>query len=171
MFIGHIPASYLLTRRLLRSTGPALQRRLLWLGLAAGIAPDLDLLWFFLVDQRRHVHHSYLTHIPGAWILALLTAAAVLSIRHASRSAWLALCVIGANGLLHLVLDSVAGGIRWLWPWTGREFALAHVAGNRTPWFMNFVLHWTFGIELVLVAAALLVWLRSRTPAEDLVRG
>ena len=119
MFIGHIPASYLLTRRLLRNTAPAFQRRLLWLGLAVGIAPDLDLLWFFLVDQRRHVHHSYLTHIPGAWILALLTAAAVLSIRHASRSAWLALCVIGANGLLHLVLDSVAGGIRWLWPWTG----------------------------------------------------
>ena len=58
MLIGHIPAGYLATSAVLRrrQLGRDVRRRLMLLGLAASVAPDVDLLWFFLVDHRRHDH-------------------------------------------------------------------------------------------------------------------
>ena len=68
MIIGHWPAGYL----------AALGARRFWpaQGLFAGILigavlPDIDMLWFFLVDDKAHHHHSYLTHRPALWALLL----------------------------------------------------------------------------------------------------
>jgi inner membrane protein len=130
------------------------------LGLAACVLPDLDLFYFYFVDERRHVHHSYLPHLPLACVAALGVAAIVLAVLRARRAAWLVLAALGINVLLHLVLDTVAGGIRWLWPFSDVELALATVRPRYHPWVLNFVLHWTFALELALMAAAL--W-RSRS--------
>jgi inner membrane protein len=142
---------------------------LLWLGLAASVLPDLDLLWFYLVDARRHVHHSYVPHLPGFWLVILAAAAAVLALRRAGRAAWLALAVFGSNVLGHLLLDTVAGGIRWLWPATDTEFVLVAVEPRYQPWYLNFLLHWTFALELALVGAAAWVWWHRHTRARRLV--
>ena len=32
-----------------------------------GVAPDVDMLRFYLIDNREHRHHSYLTHRPIIW--------------------------------------------------------------------------------------------------------
>jgi hypothetical protein len=125
VFIAHLPAGYLATTALLhgRQLAPAARRRLLRLGLAASVLPDLDLLYFYLVDGRRHVHHAYLPHLPLAWVAALGATAAVLWRRRATSAARAALVVLGANVLLHLVLDTVAAagvasigtvGVPWL---------------------------------------------------------
>jgi membrane-bound metal-dependent hydrolase YbcI (DUF457 family) len=155
VFIAHLPAGWLATSALLRGRAPAppARRRLLALGLLASVLPDFDLVWFFLVDERRHVHHAYLTHKPGAWLLALAAAALVMRMMRASRTAWLALAVFGANVMLHLVLDTTAGGIRWLWPATEAEFALSHPSARYSPWYLNFVLHWTFALEVAITLA------------------
>lgn len=155
MFIGHLPAGYLATMPLLGRSAGRERRGLLLLGLAASVLPDLDLFYFYFVDERRHVHHSYLPHLPLAWAAALGAAALVLGLLRTRRTAWLAMAVIGVNVLLHLVLDSVAGGIRWFWPFSDVELALATVRPRYDPWVLNFVLHWTFALELALVAAAL----------------
>ncbi|HST61714.1 MAG TPA: metal-dependent hydrolase [Longimicrobium sp.] len=142
---------------------PESRRRLMALGLLASVLPDFDLAWFFLVDDQRHVHHAYLTHKPGAWLIALGIAALVLRMRRAGRTAWLALAVFGTNVMLHLVLDSTAGGIRWLWPASEAEFALSHPPARHQPWYLNFVLHWTFALEVLITAAALVsLWMRRR---------
>lgn len=168
MFIAHLPAGWLATSALLRGRTlvPGVRRRLMALGLAASVLPDLDLLWFFLVDGRRTVHHAYLPHKPFAWLAALAAAALVMRTMRASRTAWLGLAVFGVNVMLHLVLDTTAGGIRWLWPATEREFALAHVAARHEPWWMNFVLHWTFALELGITLVAVAFLLR-RAPRVD----
>jgi hypothetical protein len=170
VFIAHLPASYLVSAplldRLRLSAGQ--RRRLLRLGLMAGLLPDLDLLWFYLVDHRRHVHHTYLPHLPAAWAVALLAAALVLGWLRAARAAWAALLMISLNVFLHLALDTAAGGIRWLWPLSDRELVMSTVRPRFHPWYMNFVLHWTFALELALSVAALVLWLRRR--AESLVR-
>jgi inner membrane protein len=114
LFIGHLPAGYLATMPVLGRAAPGERRRLLLLGLAASVVPDLDLFYFYFVDERRHVHHSYLPHLPLAWVAALAVAAVVLGPLRARRTAWLALAILGVNVLLHLVLDTVVGGIRWL---------------------------------------------------------
>lgn len=140
-----------------------MRRRLLALGMAASVLPDLDLLWFYLVSDRSEVHHAYPPHLPLFWVAVLAAAALVLRLRGAGRTAWLALIVFGANVLLHQVLDTTAGGIRWLWPFSGAELVLTHVTARHHPWYLNFVLHWTFALELAIVAAALVVAWRRRT--------
>jgi len=164
VFIAHLPAGWLATTALLRRrAGESLPRRpLLALGLAASVLPDLDLFWFHFVDGRRQVHHAYVTHKPFAWLAVFAAAALVMRMARAGRTAWLALGVFAANVMLHLVLDTTAGGIRWLWPATEAEFALSHPPALHDPWYLNFVLHWTFALELAIALAALVLFAAGR---------
>jgi inner membrane protein len=168
VFIGHVPAGYLATSALLDragATGPT-YRQLLAVGLAASVLPDADLLYFYLIDQRRQAHHAYLPHLPLVWVATLGAVASILWLRRSSRTTRLFLGVVGANVLLHLVLDSVAGGVRWLWPWSDTEFRVVDVPARHRPWYLNFVLHWTFWLEIALTLAAAWVFQRRRSSGE-----
>jgi len=162
VFIGHLPAGYLATSALLDRSGVVREtrRRLLALGLVASVAPDFDLIYFYLVGHQQRVHHAYFPHLPFFWLVAVGVASLGLRLAGAERSSWLALWVIALNVTLHLVLDSIVGGIRWLWPFSDREFRLVSVPARYHLWYWNFVLHWTFGLEVALVVAALWVFLR-----------
>lgn len=164
MFIAHLPVGYVATSALLDrvEVGAAVRRRLLALGLVASVLPDLDLLYFYLVDQRRQGHHAYFPHLPVFWIGALTLGVAAFWIMGRSRTAWVALAVLGLNALLHLVLDTVAGGIRWLWPWSAIEIRFVDVPARYHPWYLNFVLHWSFALEIALALAAAWVYARRR---------
>lgn len=167
MFIAHLPAGYLATESLLRGrrvSGRARQR-LLALGLLASILPDFDLLYFYLLSDRQRVHHAFPPHLPLAWVPVFALAALVLALFHAERATWLALAVAGANVVGHLLLDTAVGGIQWLWPFSTREFALSHVTARHQPWVLNFVLHWTFALEMLIVAAGVWRFARRRKVA------
>ncbi|HEX8394546.1 MAG TPA: metal-dependent hydrolase [Longimicrobium sp.] len=172
MFIAHIPAGYLATRALLRrlSVPAHARRRLMMVGVAASVLPDADLLWWHFVDHRRQVHHAYLTHIPLACLVAFAIAALVLRLARARRQAWIAGAIVAVNVMLHLLLDTVAGGIRWAWPMSGHEFALSAPTARYGFWIGNFVMHWTFALEVLITAAALWVWWRARREASPRAR-
>src|SRR4051812_28015721 len=115
MIVGHLPAGYLLTRTIQRHfpTSPAL-----WIGLTGSIFPDADLLWFYGMDHRQQHHHSYFTHLPIFWLLMM---AVLLPLARACRPALSpAVALFLCNGLLHVVLDTWVGDIRWLYPWSDR---------------------------------------------------
>jgi inner membrane protein len=150
MLIGHLPASYLWTRALQRWRN---EPRWLWLGLLAGMLPDLDLLYFFLVDERQHLHHTYWTHLPFAWLVAGGMLAALLSALP-SRGLRSAASIFFSNILLHLLLDSLSGGIAWLYPASDNLWRLVEVPARPGFWVWSFVLHWTFLPELLLLALA-----------------
>jgi membrane-bound metal-dependent hydrolase YbcI (DUF457 family) len=153
MFIAHLPAGYLLTRALisLRFGLPAMPSYIMAAGLLGSIAPDFDLLWFYLVDNREYPHHSYWTHFPSAW--ALLIALSLLWVRvERQRHAAKALLAFACCGLLHMVLDSVAGGIRWLAPFSSESWSLSEVKRFVEPWWLNFFLHWSMLIEALIVS-------------------
>ena len=159
MFLAHLPAGYLLTRGVERrgATAPGLMA----VGLVASVLPDLDLLYFYLIDGRQTAHHAYVTHFPAFWLLlAGVGAAALLALgrRDGLVYVWVAL----ANVLLHLVLDSVAAEIYWLWPLSTAQVNLVHVPDLHDPWFMNVLWHWTSLVELAIVAMACLVFWRDR---------
>jgi len=155
MLIAHLPAGYLLARRLAPrlAAGPADVRRLMAVGLVASVFPDIDLVYFYLIDGRQTLHHDYWTHIPAFWPAATLAAAALLWLARMGIP-WREFLVFLAGILLHLVLDTPAGGILWGWPVSLHRFMLVEVPARFDWWVWSFVLHWTFLAELGIVAWA-----------------
>lgn len=165
MFIAHLPAGYILTHCIARKN-ETIRSRALAVGLIFSVLPDLDLLYFYLVDGRRTPHHDYWTHLPIFWLgVAALTAAALILAgkRHFMFLVWVAL----ANVMMHLLLDSIAADIRWLHPLSGTRFNLVEVPARFEPWYLNFILHWTFAAEIAICAAALWVWRTQRRRNRD----
>lgn len=158
MIVAHLPTGYLIGALLERHLRPAACSSRLWLAVAllGAFAPDLDMLYFHLVDGRQHHHHSYWSHWPVVWFGALALA---LAWRQLARRALapVLLVLFTLNGCVHLMLDSVVGDIWWLAPWVDQPFALASVTPRYQPWWLNFILHWSFLLELALLGAAL--WL------------
>lgn len=166
VFIAHLPAGYLVTRvlwprlrfeRSLVATlgrSPAREWRLaLTVGLTASLAPDLDLLWFYGVDGGQTHHHHFFPHLPFVWIVGGVVAlgiCAVLRKRRAAQLVILATCC----GLMHLLLDTVVGHIKWGWPLSPHMFAAFDVPVRGGHWVLNFVLHWSFALEVLIVAVA-----------------
>ncbi len=153
MLTAHLPSGYVLAKSLPR-TIPAL----LPVALVGAVFPDLDMIWFHLVDNRAFHHHHYWVHIPAFWAAA---AAVVLPL-----AAWAGRLVTAAVFftaiLIHLLLDSIGGGILWAAPFSDQLFSLVEVPATRSHWVWSFIFHWTFAAELVIWAAAIWLWLRER---------
>lgn len=164
MFIGHIPAGYLLSIGL----RPRLSRpgrsatRFVAIGIFGAVSPDLDLFYFYLVDHARHHHHTYFTHLPLFWLGLLAIFAAARKWRPAA-AAWPGLGLIFAlNGFGHVVLDSIVGDVWWLAPWVDRPYSLFSVHRRLEPYWLNFILHGSFALELALLISAIVVFRRRR---------
>ncbi len=157
MFIAHLLAAYLLSRYLIDKTYPqsAAPAGLLLAGLIASVLPDLDLFYFYLIDQRQHPHHSYWSHIPIYWAgLFLLCMAVALLAR--SRFGLHLTMLIFVNLLLHLLLDSWVGAIHWFYPVAADARGLIRVPARYDWWVLSFMLHWSFGAELLICLLALI---------------
>jgi inner membrane protein len=158
MFIAHLPAGYLWTRRLLRrrtfmDTRSSSYRWLMALGLTGSLLPDLDMVYFHLIDNRQHLHHGYWTHIPLYW-LALFGVSLLAGRMFNKPLLRPAATVFFSNVFIHLGLDTIVGKIRWFAPFSDRDFVMFEVPARHGWWVWNFVFHWTFLIELSLVSAA-----------------
>ncbi len=166
MFLGHVPAGYLCTKflfslvpsRLVAGIG---EKRLLLVGIVGSELPDLDLFYFYLLDGRQHVHHSYWTHIPLFWVcIFLLGAALSLSLRSVRMTVYSA--VVAVNVFVHLLLDTIVGKICWFYPFSTRAVALFDVPFVYHWWVWNFIFHWTFLFEIALIIAAVYWMTNSR---------
>lgn len=155
MFIAHLPAGYLLARRIAPrlAAAPTDARRLMAVGLVASVFPDIDLVYFYLIDGRQTLHHDYWTHIPAFWPAAILAAAALFRLARIDIP-WRGGLAFLAGIFLHLILDTPTGGIAWGWPVTPHAFRLTEVPARFDWWVWSFVLHWTFLTELAIVTWA-----------------
>lgn len=152
MLTAHLPSGYVLWRSLPRVKWgmPA--------ALAGAVFPDLDMLWFHFVDDRAFHHHYYWVHVPLFW---LAVAAVVLPL--VWRTVWRgAALVFLAAVFLHLLLDTIAGGILWGAPVSDHLFALVEVPPTQGTWVWSFVLHWTFLLEVAVWIASMALILRRR---------
>lgn len=159
MIIAHLPAGFICARLLAgRWQIPVHQHRsFLFASLAGAIAPDLDMFYFHLVDHRRHHHHTYFTHFPVVW-LSLLIISLIWWRLDRQRSHAMLATVFSLNGMIHMLLDTMAGDIWWFAPWLDQPFALTKVLPVYQPWWLNFLLHWSFAIELLLVSWSIYLW-------------
>lgn len=167
MIIGHLPAGYLLGRLLATRIGASQPSAdsIIRASLAGSLAPDLDMIYFHLIDHRQHHHHAYPSHFPIVW-LAMLALSLVWMYRARQKNTPVLVVVFALNGFIHLILDSIVGDIWWLAPFVDRPFSVFQVPAIRQPWWLNFVGHWTFGIEVALTLAALYLWRRPFSTAD-----
>ncbi len=162
MIVGHLPAGYLVSRFVyyrLGSDNIALKWFLL-VGLFGSIVPDLDLLYaYFFARAYRH-HHTYLTHLPIVWVSFLLVSVGLRSFGLWARfSAFL--LVFSLNGLVHMMLDTIAGEIWWFAPFVDESFTLYTSDMGYERWWMNILFNWAFAVEMGIVASALYLGYRD----------
>ena len=152
MFIAHIPTGLALAR--------LLSKRRLTLPLIAvaafgAIFADLDLIRFYLFDNHQRHHHDYWTHIPAIW--ALITLGWFVISKLLRRPFGILPLVFVAGVFSHLILDTMAGEIEWLWPFSNRGFHLLTVPATQAKWYLSFLTHWTFGLEIFISICSLCV--------------
>ena len=157
MIIGHLPGAYLVYKL---GAPRGLSTAVFLAGMAGALFPDIDLLWFYFVDNRGHHHHEYLTHRPAIW-LGLLIVFFVFTRLPGKRWGLLGLSFC-AGAIVHVVLDSITGRIFWLWPLSDATVTLVTVLPTHSHFMLSFLAHWTFKVELVVTAIAGAVFLRSR---------
>ncbi|MBF0186364.1 MAG: metal-dependent hydrolase [Magnetococcales bacterium] len=150
MIIGHLPISYLAAVAMHSRT----QGRFpVWVGCVAGVVPDVDMIWFYLVDSSTH-HHQLVTHWPVSWV-----GVAMLLMILFQRYTFVVVAALGFV-FLHLLLDTIAGAIPWLAPFDMTPSTWVVVPARYSWWVANFIFHWTFLLELVLTISAVTIWIR-----------
>ncbi len=150
MFIAHLPAGYLLTRWLQKKLKT---QKFLWVGLLASVFPDLDMLYFYLINDRQTLHHHYWTHLPLLWIALWIVMIIVAKILK-NRTLYVLTMIVLTNLALHFALDSIVGGISWLYPFIDYDLSLFTVPATHDFWVWSFVFHWTFLLEIAVIVAA-----------------
>jgi len=150
MFIAHLPFGYMLSRTW--QAGSKVYRPHLAWGLLGSVFPDVDLLWRWFVNSHTH-HHRYWTHLPIFWVVVLAVGLGLCKLTRQPKIAVLGLFVCNVFG--HLMLDTNVGDIWWLYPFIDQPFHLFLVPRHYPQWWLNFILHWTFAVELVIVASCL----------------
>lgn len=160
MFIAHLPLGYITAQFAISryQVQPNLQKKLLFVTLLASVLPDFDLFYFYLVDSSKH-HHLYFPHIPIFWLVLFAIVGLWLYIRKSVSMIFFALFAINIS--LHIMLDSLVGDIWWLYPWVDQPYALFTVPAVYQTWWLNFVVHWTFAVELLILAIAIIVWRKN----------
>lgn len=128
-------------------------------GIVGGLALDFDMLYFYLMDNRQTHHHKYISHWPLLWLGLLAVSALWLRLNRRSKSAFLGVVFCLAS-VLHIILDSFFGDVWWFAPFIDKPYALFTVPALFKPWWLNFILHWSFAIELAILAWAFLVYRR-----------
>ena len=129
---GHLAGGYLATKAILSLSHVAfssVQMRVLYaIGIAAGEAPDIDLVWFFFEHRsskqnKKEHHRSYPTHAPVLWLAASLVIMVVGYFLGSVFTEYIGAVILGGS-FSHFLLDSIEHGVMWLWPLSNRFFCL-----------------------------------------------
>lgn len=160
MFFAHLPAGYLVSRWLKPANQKIHFKWTLAAGMIGGVFPDIDLLYLYFFDATPQHHHTYWPHLPIVWLA--VGAFMWMAARHRPRAFRQALMAFLLGWLSHLLLDSFTGDIWWLYPFIDKPYSLAQVDSLYQPWWMNFLLHWSLTLELVIIVFA--IWLEQKSP-------
>lgn len=153
MITAHLPAGYVVGRIL-----APLPQYGMGAALLGSILPDLDLLFFYFVDNRAIHHHRYWVHIPAFWCaVACLVVPVAIWMRRLQLAA-----IFFAAIAIHLLLDTINGGILWAAPVHDHLFFLINVPASQPHWILSYLLHWSIVFELIVWGTAVWLWRKGR---------
>lgn len=161
MFIAHLPSGYIAAYCLEDHFQPRDRRSRFWGLLIGSILPDVDMLYFYLIDREATHHHLYWTHLPVFWLSVCLAGIAIGAVL-GNRSLTVFVTALFAGTLLHLFLDTPLGGVAWLYPFSAQLYHWVTIPATWNWWVWNFVFHWTFLFEVAICAWAALLFVRRR---------
>ncbi|WP_321341120.1 metal-dependent hydrolase [Breoghania sp.] len=163
MLTAHLPAGYCLSR--LAGKPHLASPGLLATVLICSVLPDFDLIWFQFVDNGSLHHHRYWVHVPFFWgVVGMLVIPLVWRTRFRS------VAILGLAAIfLHLVLDTIAGGIMWLAPLDTTLYRLVEIPPTYSHAMISFLLHWTFLLEIAVWFCAIALFVTARQRQDEVV--
>lgn len=176
---GHIAAGYLVAKAVMTIAQPDLThdqiKILLLAGGFFGFAPDLDMFYVFWKERGLKQtgagvsHRAFFSHTPIVWLVVALL---VALLGHTLFWYFTAL-LIWLGSWSHFMLDSTVMGIRWLYPFSKKFYALKNPGLEKQNLAVGFFRHWgnllvmyykdvpvTVCAEIALVLIALVMWTR-----------
>ncbi|MFA6315079.1 MAG: metal-dependent hydrolase [Candidatus Paceibacterota bacterium] len=177
---GHIAGGYLITKALFSIAPPSLSPEeisiLLFLGTISGEIPDIDLIFslstkYFKSKFLKFDHREHITHAPIFWFTLCLFMLFVGYVSDSTFVVWASVAIF-LGTMSHFLLDSIEYGIRWLWPFTKRRYALiANPNANRPRepvtvfYYLNYIkteyiVRFSFYAEIAITIIAIIVFLR-----------
>ncbi len=162
MIIGHLPLGYISTKIITAKwpNNSVKRRAFIIAGLLGSIIPDFDMIYFYLFDNCQHHHHTYWIHIPFYWCIIL--GLSILVLWFTKKEYLPFLSIFGINIFIHLFVDTIVGDIWWLYPLLNKPYSLFSVPALYNTWWVNFILHWSFIIEIIIMFVALYICLSLR---------
>ncbi len=158
MFFAHLPAGYIISQVTEKKFGATVSsRKIMAMSLVGSIAPDLDLIYFYLISARTMTHHAYLPHIPLFWIIVFLLLLMTNLITYSKERILLSTLFI-INVFVHLILDTVVGGVIWLYPFKTEYVSFFVINARYDWWVLNYLLNWTFVFEIGIIAMAGIIY-------------
>ncbi len=141
----------------------------------------------FTIQEGRVSHRKFFTHAPLIWaavgigliFLAFIAQSPSLNYSFANNFSAEQLPFIKYIGLIiwlgswsHFALDSIEHGVPWLWPLVSRLFALKDAGQTESiseprfwafwwKFFRFYTTHISFYLEIVVIAAGLIIFLTS----------
>lgn len=163
MFIAHLPSGYILAKFLdkkLKQT--KISKKAFFIIIMIGaIFPDIDLFYFYLLDNRSVHHHKYFLHWFSFWIPIFVIAYFYLKFYKRNSKLAFVICLFSSATLLHIVLDTFVGDV-WLFaPFIDKPYVFFEVTSRYKSWWLNFIFHWSFCVEVFICISALNIYLKT----------
>ena len=156
MLIAHMPAGYIVAKAAKQEKKSVVLSSLIF-----SIWPDLGLIYFYFFDNTSTFHRHHFPHLPIVMAIAFI-ATLPLYFWKPFKKFQIYYLLFFINWLIHLVLDTFTERIFWLYPFSNEGFRLIEIPAVFHHWIISFVLHWTFAVELAIVAIALILFVRTR---------
>jgi len=156
MLIAHAPMGYIIAKK-----QKVEKKSLAAASILFSVLPDFDLLYYYIFDDGKRSHHLYFPHLPIVMFGSFLILLPFMQFRPMKKfRPYISLFYI--NWLVHLLLDTVTGGIAWLYPLKNTLIKLIQIPAHMSHWILSFVFHYSFLIEIGIVFYAFLLWKKSR---------
>ena len=156
MLIAHIPSGYLVAKAFKQKKKSVIISSLIF-----SIWPDLGLIYFYLFDTTSIIHRQYFPHLPVVMVSVLFVTLPLYRMKFFEKLR-IYYQLFFVNWFIHLVLDTFTERIFWLYPLSNHGFQFIEIPATFNHWIISFVFHWSFAVELAIVAFALVLFLRAR---------
>lgn len=165
MVFAHGPGSFIAAHTTkkwwAKDISEAFQKKLLILSAILGAAVDLDMLfvWFF---DGRNSHREFLTHTPILYVfitVIILGFGAVLK----NKKVFAIGKVFFVATITHIILDSLFGGIMWLFPFSDEFYGLMLFDSLANSLYGVYSLFINYSLEALFFALAGVIVLRHFT--------